>query len=170
MKNAKPVNIVLGRGVFKVDEISVGLTRDGGNFSVEYEYREINADGDRGAVKGRIVNEGARAKLAINHLEVLTQLEKFHPGLKVENLDDGTTKITGTGKIDNEKDYHIVEFDGETKDGRKVNVKLKNAINLENISWDLKEKDDIVDAVTFQATYDEQAEDQYDENWEVVYG
>ena len=160
---------VVGKGVFYIDEILAGLTRDGGNFSTEYEYREIAADGDRGAVKGRISNDGARAKMTLNHLEVLTNLDSFHPGLKIEQL-EGKTKITGTGKIDDENDYHTVKFVGETKDGREISVTIKNAINLENINWDLKDKDEIIDAVTFQAAYDEQAEDQYDENWEVVYG
>ena len=32
MKDAKPVNIVLGRGVFRIDGNLAGLTRDGGNW------------------------------------------------------------------------------------------------------------------------------------------
>ena len=49
-----PKNIVLGKGVFKIDDNTIGLTRDGGTFTVEYTYRNIEADGDRGPVKGRI--------------------------------------------------------------------------------------------------------------------
>ena len=67
-----PKNIMLGKGVFKVDDQLIGLTRDGGNFSLEYENRVINADGDRGTVKGRVVRETATPKLQISHLELLT--------------------------------------------------------------------------------------------------
>lgn len=66
--------IVLGAGVFYVGSNQVALTRGGGSFTVEREYREINADGDRGAVKGRVVMESSRAKLTMN---VLTMLTKF---------------------------------------------------------------------------------------------
>ena len=66
--------IVLGAGVFYVGSDQVALTRGGGSFTVEREYREINADGDRGAVKGRVVMESSRAKLVMN---VLTMLTKF---------------------------------------------------------------------------------------------
>ena len=42
--------IILGAGKFYIGETLVALTRGGGQFTVEREYREINADGDRGAV------------------------------------------------------------------------------------------------------------------------
>lgn len=170
MKGEKVENVMLGKGCFYVDDVLVGLTRDGGNFSVEYEFREINADGDRGAHKGRIENEGARAKMTINHLEILTEMEKFHPGLKVETLEGGKKRITGTGKIDDTKDYHNVEFRGETKTGKDVTIKISNAINLENINFDLKPKNEVIDTVTFQATYDDKNEDELFENWELIYG
>lgn len=70
--------IVLGAGVFYVDGTAVALTRGGGTFNVEREYREINADGDRGAVKGRVVLESSRAKLAFNALTMLTKLTSLY--------------------------------------------------------------------------------------------
>ena len=42
--------IILGAGTFYIGTTAIGLTRGGGSFNVEREYREINADGDRGAV------------------------------------------------------------------------------------------------------------------------
>ena len=70
--------IVLGAGVFYVDGTAVALTRGGGAFNVEREYREINADGDRGAVKGRVVMESSRAKLSFNALTMLTRLTDIY--------------------------------------------------------------------------------------------
>lgn len=169
MKGEKQENIVLGRGVFKIDGQLMGLTRDGGTFAVEYTHNVIAADGDRGKVKGRIVRDEAIPKLTINHLELLTEIEKLHPALKVDTeTSSGYTVISGTGKIQ-DADYHTVTFEGETKDGREVIIEVKNAINLENINWELKDKDQIVDTVTFEGTYDPEAADEFDENWTVKY-
>ena len=162
-----PKNIMLGKGVFKVDDQLIGLTRDGGNFSVEYENRVINADGDRGTVKGRVVRETAAPKLQISHLELLTDFDKLHPGMK-KTTSGSSTVITGTGIIDDSLDYHTVEFVGETKDGRDVSIKVENAINLENISLDLKEKNDVIDSITFTGCYEENAAS-IDEPWSITY-
>nr|DAV20178.1 MAG TPA: major tail protein [Caudoviricetes sp.] len=170
MKGEKSTNIVFGRGVFKVDGEAIGLTRDGGTFNVEYDNRVIEADGDRGTVKGRVHREGATATIEINHLELLTSFEKLHPAVKVDTkTEQGYTKITGTGVIDDKTDYHDVSFEGETKDGREFIVSIKNAINLDNLSLEFKDKDEIVDKVTFSSTYDPEAENQLEENWEIKY-
>lgn len=66
--------ILLGVGIFYIGDTKIALTRGGGKFSVEREFREINADGDRGPVEDRIVMEGSRATLTMN---VLTILERF---------------------------------------------------------------------------------------------
>lgn len=170
MKGEKSANIVFGRAVFKVDKQPIGLTRDGGTFTVEYNHRVINADGDRGTVKGRVKREEATAKIEINHLELLTSFEKLHAGIKVDTTsEEGYTKITGTGAIDDSTDYHEVSVEGETKDGREFVATIKDAINLENLSLEFKDKDDIVDKVTFTSTYDPEAEDQLAEPWEIKY-
>lgn len=78
--------IVLGVGKFYVgtsstDAALVGLTRGGGSFVVEREYREINADEDPGAVEGRIVQESGRPKLTLNALEWLTKIPTLYAGI-----------------------------------------------------------------------------------------
>jgi hypothetical protein len=67
-------SILLGVGLFYIGEQQIALTRGGGKFSVEREFREINADGDRGPVEDRIVMESSRATLTMN---VLTIIESF---------------------------------------------------------------------------------------------
>lgn len=166
-RTATANNIVLGMGVIKIDNNPIGLTRDGATFSVEYENRLIQADGDRGGVKGRIVRDGAIPKLTVNHLELLTSFDKMHSGVSVAGADANKT-IKGTGKI-TDSDYHNVEWVGETKGGKTITIKIKNAINLENIEFDLKDKDEVIDTVTFQGTYEENATDEYDELWEISY-
>lgn len=75
--------IILGVGKFylgtsKVDAQYVGLTRGGGSFIVEREFREINADEDPGLVKDRIEKEMARPKLKLVALQWLTKVDKLY--------------------------------------------------------------------------------------------
>lgn len=74
-------NIILGAGVFAIDDVDVALTRGGGSFSVERTFREINADGDRGAVEGRIVMDESRCTLTMNVLQILTRLDDVYAGV-----------------------------------------------------------------------------------------
>lgn len=75
--------IILGAGKFYINGTLVALTRGGGQFTVEREYREINADGDRGAVKGRVVMEGSRPKLTMNVLTMLTAVTSLYSSVEV---------------------------------------------------------------------------------------
>lgn len=75
--------IVLGAGKFYIGQNLVALTRGGGSFTVEREAREINADGDRGMVKGRVVYESSRAKLSMSILTMLSHLTDIYNGVAV---------------------------------------------------------------------------------------
>ena len=65
-------------GTTKEDAQYVGLTRGGGSFVVEREFREINADGDPGKVKGRVEKEVARPKLKLTSLQWLTKVSTLY--------------------------------------------------------------------------------------------
>lgn len=81
-RNGDPKKILLGQGIFKIGTTTVGLTRGGGQFTLEREYRPIQADGDKGMVKGRIQQEGSSPKLKFTSLEVISPLlENYYPGL-----------------------------------------------------------------------------------------
>ena len=73
--------ILLGAGKFYIDNELVALSRGGGQFTVEREYRQINADGDRGPVKGRIVMEGSTATLSMNVLTILTKFDGLYTSI-----------------------------------------------------------------------------------------
>lgn len=78
--------ILLGVGKFYIGANSgsathIGLTRGGGSFVVEREYREINADEDPGAVEGRIVQEGGRPKLKLKALQWVTKIPTLYAGM-----------------------------------------------------------------------------------------
>lgn len=147
-------DIILGDGVFAIGSVDIALTRGGGQFVVEREYRQIEADGDYGPVKGRQRKIGSVARLTVNALEVLAEnLPKMYPAT---SLDSGTGTDTFTGKEDiEEADYQTVTWTGKTAGGRSVVITLENAINLENLDWALTDKDEIVPALTYTAHYDE---------------
>lgn len=80
-------SIVLGVGKFYVgtsssDAVCVGLTRGGGQFTVERAYRDINADNDPGAVSGRIAQDEGRPKMKFNALQWIGQINKLYAGIK----------------------------------------------------------------------------------------
>lgn len=75
--------IILGAGVFSVDGTDVALTRGGGQFTVEREFRNINADGDRGPVKDRVVMDASTCKLTLNALVFLTNMAKLFSAISV---------------------------------------------------------------------------------------
>lgn len=74
--------IILGYGVFSIGDTQVGLTRGGGQFTVEREYRQIKADGDRGYVEGRIVMDGSTPKMKFKALQIINNLTKLYPALE----------------------------------------------------------------------------------------
>lgn len=73
--------IILGVGLFQVGVTTVALTRGGGSFNVAREFRNINADGDRGPVKDRVVMDSSVATLTLNALEFITNLQNLYSGI-----------------------------------------------------------------------------------------
>ena len=156
--------ILLGYGVVTVADTPIGLTRGGSSFTVEREIRNIEADGDRGQVEGRIVIDTENAKLTVNALELFNadDMSKYYPAI-VNN----TGTVTSTLKIA-AGDYNDVKWEGKTKDGTPITIVVKNAINIENLEWTLEDKNEVVPALGFTASYDESARDTAP--WEVVFG
>ena len=165
--------ILLGHGVFKINGTPVGLTRGGGQFIVEREIRNIEADGDMGPVKERITIDKSVPKLTVNALEVISDnLPKMYAGMSESSSEgsgdlSGTTKkITGKSKIEAEDYQTNVTWTGKTKGGKGVLITIKNAINLENFDWTLADKDEVVAALTYTGCYDEGSNV---EPWDVEY-
>lgn len=74
-------NILLGAGKFYIGGELIALTRGGGQFVVEREFRQINADGDRGAVEGRVTIDASVPTLTLNALEFLTNVADIYAGI-----------------------------------------------------------------------------------------
>lgn len=150
MSNTDNEKILLGYGVFKIADVTIGLTRGGGTFEVEIDYREVVADGDYGPVKGRVVKDREVGSLTINALTAFSkeQFLKYYPGLEEE-----AGKITPTLNI-KEGDYHKVTWVGKTMSGRPITIEMDNALNMEGISLSLEDKNEVVPELKFTATYD----------------
>lgn len=156
-------NIILGDGVFAINGVDIALTRGGGSFSVEREYRQIEADGDYGPVKGRIRKVKSVSKMKLSALTILEEdLTKMYPST---NMTDGVW--TGTGDIDDADYQTTVTWTGRTKGGKGVVITLQNAINLEAIEWGLVDKNEIIPEITYTAAYLET--DRGTEPWKVTF-
>jgi len=155
--------ILLGMGVVSVGAIPIGLTRGGSAFVVERKYRNIEADGDRGPVKGRVEIDTETAKLEVNALELFTaaDMTKYYPGMSVTSgvLTSTLTIVEG--------DYSDVKWVGKTKDGKAVTITVENALNLDNLEWKLEDKSEVVPKIGFTAHYDEATRDT--PPWNVVF-
>lgn len=151
--------ILLGFGVVTVGETPIGLTRGGSSFTVERKYRNIEADGDYGPVKGRQVIDSETAKLEVNALELFTavNMTKYYPALSVTPDSETTpTNHTMTSTLTIAAgDYNDVKWEGKTRDGKGVKITVKNALNLDNLEWKLEDKNEVVPKIGFTAHYEE---------------
>ena len=151
-------NIILGEGVFSVGNVDIALTRGGGEFAIEREYKTVEADGDRGPVKGRIRLVKSVAELKLNALELLpANLPKLYPAMSLDTSDTGKDVLTAATDIVTGDYNDTVAFTGTTKAGKQVYIELQNAINLEKINWKLQDKDELVPEINYTATYLENA-------------
>ncbi len=155
--------ILLGMGIVTVGTTPIGLTRGGSKFTVEREYRPIEADGDRGMIKGRIEIDSEVAKLSVKALELFnaTEMELYYPGISITPDDEMTSTkqiMTSTFSIAT-GDYNDIKWVGETRDGKAVTINLTNALNLKNIEWGLEDKSEVVPELEFTGTYAEDAKD-----------
>ena len=152
-------SIILGDGVFAITTTSgatatdVGLTRGGGQFLVERDFRDIEADGDMGPVSTRVRIIREVPKLTIRGLELLqTNITAFYPGTTMDNTN--STEWTPLLTMSTAMYNYAVTWTGETLGGKDVVITVKNAINRENIDWNMVDKEEIVPELTFTGHYE----------------
>ena len=156
MSKTTAEKIMLGCGVVSVGGVPLGLTRGGSTFTVEREIRPIEADCDRGPVKGRVVIDTEVPKLTVNGLELFAadELKSYWPALDVDTSGVEYDEMTGTLSI-TAADYVDVQFVGKTKDAKAVTIQIDNAINMANIEWGFEDKNEVVPALEFTGHYEE---------------
>lgn len=156
-------DIILGEGTFWINGLPIGLTRGGGQFTVEREYRMIEADGDFGVVKGRVRKARSTAKLTLNALELSPlRLQQYFPSTTYAG-----GEYTATTDVEDTDFMGYVKFVGKTKNGTGVSIQLTNAINLENLDLSMIDKEEIVASITFTAAYTE--DDRTTEPWTIIF-
>lgn len=74
--------IMLGAGKVSIGGTPILLTRGGSQFNTNRTFRDINADGDRGSVKGRVTMDEARATLTLNALEIINKFTALYPAIE----------------------------------------------------------------------------------------
>ncbi|KNY24846.1 carboxypeptidase-like regulatory domain-containing protein [Pseudobacteroides cellulosolvens] len=160
-------DILLGEGVFSIGGVDIALVRGGGSFVIEREYRPIEADGDYGPVKGRIRKTKSVAKLALKALELLpANLPKFYPAMNLNTSDTAKDVLTAAADV-SATDYNTVSFTGRNLEGKQVYIEVKDAINLENINWELVDKEEVISELNYTGTYDPAA--RTTEPWKVEF-
>lgn len=163
-KTTTPENILLGYGIVEIDGTPIGLTRGGSTFVVEREVREIEADGDKGIVKGRVVIDREDAKLTVNALEIFSseELSQWYSGTELTEQEIRSTLQFA------DSDYREVVWKGKTLAGKPVTITLPNALNTGNLELTLEDKDEVVPELEFTATYAEEARDK--SSWSISFG
>lgn len=143
--------ILLGTGVFSIGGTPVALTRGGGVWEVQREFRNIEADGDRGSVEGRVEIDTEKPFLTVRKLDPITPegMLKYYPGLS-----NTTGTVTGTLVIA-AGDYVDITWVGKTKDGKAVTINVTNALNKNSINWNLEDKSEVVEELNFEGHYAE---------------
>ncbi len=153
--------ILLGTGVFTIGGQAIALTRGGGSFVVETEYRDIEADGDFGPVENRKVIDRQVAKLTVNGLDMFTvaHMTKFYPAMTVTAAAGETpASDTLTSSLSIAAgDYVDCSWVGKTKDGKAVTINITKALNVSPLEWNLEDKSEVIPSLEFVAHYTEAA-------------
>lgn len=141
------------------DEILYGATRDGNEFQVEQEVREIEIDGVRGPMKGarRVVEEHVR--LTVNLLEMTAEnVAAAIPGASATEETNGERVIKRSLKI-SDLEYLtnvalVADYSGSTGDNEPVVIILKNALADGDFSLEAEDRDEATVEVQFTAHFD----------------
>ena len=136
----------------------LGATRGGGKFTAKPNIRSIEVDGVKGRAKGLQVIDSWEVSLSANVLEV--NKGTLAKGLTATNeIDESTTDgyaiITAKNYIELSDYIENVTFVGKISGSEKpVIIQIYNALNIEGLTLQTKDKDEAVIALNFVGTYD----------------
>jgi hypothetical protein len=157
----KAKDLLLGEGVLYVNyeedgQAVIGATRGGSKLEIDWSKKEVDYDGSMGPTKGMRRTERFVAKFVINFLK-LTYTNLAY-GLNV-TVSDGTDQDGTYKKISFNLTFASTDvlknitFVGYKADGTYCIIKLENAFNMDNISLEFKEKDEVVSEMTYTGFY-----------------
>lgn len=152
-------DILLGDGVFSITTtsgataIDVGLTRGGGQFVVEREFRDIEADGDYGPVIGRVREIKHVPKLTVRGLELLnTSIQYFYANSTMTTT-NSTAWSAVLDSLTTAEFWYAVSWTGEELGGKDVVITINNVLNRENIDWNMVDKEEVLPELIFTGHY-----------------
>jgi hypothetical protein len=159
----KAKDLFLGEGALYKDYVSeadkgtlIGATRGGTKLEIEWSKKEVDYDGSMGPTKGMRRTERFVAKLVVNFLK-LTYTNLAY-GLNVTVSDgsdaDGTyKKIAFRTNFESTDPMTNITFRGFKANGEFCVIILENALNIDNISLEFKEKDEVISEMTYTGFY-----------------
>lgn len=137
----------------------LGATSGGNKFEAKPEYRQIGVDGVKGKAKGLSILESWEVSLTTNMLEFKEETYKHAlAGVKtseVTSIDGDYTKIEAKNFIEDADYIDNITFVGTLSGStRPVIIQVYNALNMEGLSIENKDGDDIVAEMKFEGHYD----------------
>jgi hypothetical protein len=154
-----PTGEYLGPGAIyfnygEASEVVVGATKGGGEFNDGAEFRQREADGDLGPVKGAIDLIKLNPILTVNALKIdKTNLQKFFAGMSLDDADAIYSKLTRMVDLTNSY-IENVAFVGQNRSGTDMVIILYNALGDGALVMAFTKDEEIVPEVQFTATFD----------------
>lgn len=152
-------NFQVGTDTFETASAKLlGATRGGGKFVAKPSIRSIGVDGVKGRAKGLQVIDSWDVSLSANVLEI--NKETLSKGLTATNaVDDSTTEgyniITAKNYIELTDYIENITFVGKISGSEKpVIIQIYNALNVEGLTLQTKDKDEAVISLNFVGSYD----------------
>lgn len=168
-----PANEVLGPGALWYDlggagEVQLGASKGGGSFTNGVEWRETEADQDKGPTKGHRNKTRIAPMLTLNMLEIgdVTKFPKFFHGITVT---DETTydSMTETYAVAGDDYLSNIAWVGEGKDGNDMIIILENVLSDGAFEAAIAKDEEIVPTVQFTAHWDPEATDKNKAPYEI---
>jgi len=154
-----PTTEYLGPGAIyfnygEVDEAVVGATKKGGEFNDGVEFKQREADGDLGPVKGAIDLIKLAPVLKINALKIdKTNLQKFFAGMSLVDTDATYSKLTRMVDLSNSYITNVA-YVGQNRSGQDIVIILYNVLGDGTLVIAFTKNEDIVPEVKFSGTFD----------------
>jgi hypothetical protein len=154
-------DILLGEGIIYKNygvagSAIIGATRGGGKLEITKKINEMKYDGAYGLTKTLRRYDRFEVKLTVNFLKI--NYVNLAYGLPVTIADgtdvDGTyKKLTFDMDIVAADVLSNVAFVGQKDDGKQCIIIVDNALNIDNINMDFKEKDELTSEMTYTGFY-----------------
>lgn len=157
---------ILGPGTIYFDwgetgELAVGYTKGGSVFNSGVEWRETEADQDKGPTKGHRNKTRIAPMLTVEALEVFdtAKIIKFFQGMSVDASDETYNKISETYVVADTDYLTNVAFVGQNKDGKDVAIVLYDVLGDGQLEASIVKDEEIVVSTQFTAHWDPDATD-----------